>query len=80
MYTVRFKNTGEIEIEKPHNSITIRHIDGDIQITKSIAFTRAKPEVFPLVKGKYVEFDDLETGTVFKFDGAAPWEVMCELN
>ncbi|MGP8214419.1 MAG: hypothetical protein ACLQQ4_02530 [Bacteroidia bacterium] len=80
MYTVNIKNAGEILIEKPHNSIFIRHIDGDVQIKKSVQFSKAPVETIVLANGKFIEFDELDSGTVFSFEGAGKFEVLCELN
>jgi arginine repressor len=80
MYTVTIKNEGEVQVEKPHDSVRIRHINGDAQIRKSILYSARKPEIFTLVKDKDMVFDDLESGTTFNFESTTPFTVVCELE
>lgn len=79
MYTVTFNGPGEIIMEKPRKSISIRHIDGDVQVTQSEKDTNYKKEII-LEKYKGVYLDDLDKGTIFAFAGTAPFTVECELS
>ncbi len=79
MYTVEFKGEGEIRIEKPHNSITIRHYDGEVQVKKSVLYGNRNPEIISLPKYGEVQFEDLDSGTIFNFEGKVPFSVACEL-
>ena len=80
MYTVTFYGEGDIRIEKPHNSITIRHFHGDVQVKKLVPLDIKESEIVSLVKNRAVEFEDLESGTTFSFKGKAPFNIECELD
>jgi hypothetical protein len=79
MITVSFYGEGDIRIEKPHKSITIRHIQGDAIIKKHTPYAK-ESETLTLVKNKAVYFEDLDSGTMFFFKGKVPFNVECELS